>query len=255
MRFALLGSGSRGNAIVFEHAGTRLLIDCGFSSREMVRRLARLEIAPETLDAVLVTHEHDDHVRGLARFADRHDLPVWLTPGTLAALEPNVPATVELFSPHEPFALNDFEILPFPVPHDAREPAQFVVSDGDHRVGVLSDLGRVTPHVNDHTRDCDALILECNHDLEMLANGRYPTLLKRRVSSGMGHLSNTQAAGFLGDVDTRALQHVVAAHLSETNNTPDLARAAMAEALGCREDWIGVADQEAGLTWRAITTR
>lgn len=253
MRFAFLGSGSRGNALVFEHGDTRLLIDCGFSGKEMERRLARLDIAPESLTAILVTHEHDDHVRGLARFAGRHRLPVWLTPGTFAALDAKAPETSELFSPHEPFALDDLEILPFPVPHDAREPAQLVVSDGERRVAVLSDLGRVTPHVRAHLADCDALVLECNHDPEMLAAGRYPASLKRRVSGHMGHLSNNQAAALLADLDTSALQHIVAAHLSDNNNTPDLARAALAEALGCREDWIGVADQEQGLSWRAIT--
>lgn len=255
MRFASLGSGSRGNAAVFEHGDTRLLVDCGFSAREMARRLARLEIEPCSLDAVLITHEHGDHVRGLSRFADQHDLPVWLTPGTLAALQPSAPAAVELFSPHEPFALRDFEIQPFPVPHDAREPVQFVLSNGHHGIGVVTDIGRMTPHAASAAADCDALILECNHDPTMLAQGRYPASLKRRVSGPMGHLSNDQAAGFLAGMDTGALQHVVAAHLSESNNTPDLARAAVSGTLGCREHWVAVADQETGLTWREITTR
>lgn len=256
MRFASLGSGSRGNAAVFEHGDTRLLIDCGFSAREMGRRLTRLEIEPTTLDAVLVTHEHGDHVRGLTRFAAQYGLPVWSTPGTASALEAaDEPVSFESFSPHEPFAIRDFEIRPFPVPHDAREPVQFVLSDGARRIGVLSDLGRVTRHVAAEVADCDALILECNHDPEMLAGGRYPASLKRRVGGAMGHLSNQQAAGFLAGMNTRVLQHIVAAHLSESNNTPDLARAAVAESLGCHDHWVAVADQRTGLTWRDITTR
>lgn len=255
MRFAWLGSGSRGNAAVFEHGSTRLLVDCGFSARDTTRRLAQLEVEPDSLDAVLVTHEHSDHVRGLTRFADRHDLPVWLTPGTFAALQPEAPASIEVFSPHEPFALRDFEIHPFPVPHDAREPVQFVFSDGARGIGVLTDLGRMTPHAAQAAADCDALILECNHDPRLLAEGRYPPSLKRRISGAMGHLSNEQAAGFLAGMDTSALQHIVAAHLSESNNTPELARAAVADTLGCREHWVAVADQETGLTWREITTR
>lgn len=254
MRFASLGSGSRGNATVFEHGNTRLLIDCGFSGREMERRLARLAIDPGSLDGVVITHEHGDHVLGLRRFASRHQLTVWMTVGTMIALEPALPAAVELFSPHESFAIHDFEIQPFPVPHDAREPVQFVLSDGARRVGVLSDLGRVTPHVAETVSNCDALILECNHDRDLLIGGRYPASLKRRVSSVLGHLSNKQAAGFLASMDTSALQHIVAAHLSESNNTPDLARAAVADTLGCREHWVAVADQETGLTWREITT-
>lgn len=252
MRFAFLGSGSRGNAVLFEHGGTRLLVDCGFPRSELERRLARLDVAPESLAAVLVTHEHGDHLRGAAAFACRHRLPVWLTPGTFAAWRPRRMPEFELFSPHEAFALGDLEIVPYPVPHDAREPCQLVVSDGARRVAMLSDLGRITPHVRDTVTGCDALLLECNHDADMLAAGPYPASLKRRVAGGQGHLDNAQAAALLSDLDTSGLQHVIAVHLSEKNNTTDLALAALAGALGCARNWIGVADQEEGLSWRAI---
>lgn len=255
MRFAFLGSGSGGNAIVIEAGATRILVDCGFSCREMERRLARVGMEPASLDAILITHEHDDHVRGAARFAGRHRLPLWLTPGTCAGWTAADKPAFELFSPHDPFVVRDLEITPFPIPHDAREPCQFVVSDGGFRIGILSDLGSVTAHIRDLVADCQALLLECNHDAPMLACGPYPAAIKRRVGGALGHLSNDQAAAFLAGADTGNLQHVVATHLSAHNNTPEQARGALAGALGCGADWVAVADQREGLSWRALTTR
>lgn len=255
MRFASLGSGSRGNALVVESGDTRVLVDCGFAMADAERRLSRLALEPGDLDAILLTHEHVDHVRGVARLARRYDLPVWATPGTFAAWAPGELPAIELFSPHEPFALADLEIWPYPVPHDAREPVQFVVADGDRRLGLLSDIGRVTPHVRSMVADCDALVLECNHDVGMLAAGPYPPSLKRRVGGDQGHLSNHQAAALLAALDGSRLQHVVAAHLSEQNNTPEAACAAMAEALNCTSDWLSAASQNEVLGWRSITTR
>lgn len=252
MRFAYLGSGSRGNAAVIEQGATRILLDCGFSVREASRRLDRLGIHPETLSGILVTHEHSDHLSGVKRMARRHDLPVWLTPGTNAAWGVDDVPGVELISPHQPFAVEELEVTPFPVPHDAREPCQFVFSDGARRVGVLSDTGTITPVIRQHLTGCDALLLECNHDREMLAQGPYPESLKRRVGGSMGHLSNAQAAELLTSLDTDALLHLVVAHLSEKNNTPERARNALAEVLGCSPDWIGVASQDEGLDWREV---
>ena len=255
MRFAYLGSGSRGNAAVVECRDTRLLIDCGFSLAETERRLARLKLGGDDLTAIVVTHEHSDHVLGVARLARRHDLPVWLTPGTRAAWAASEQlAQVELFSPHEPFAIGALEILPFPVPHDAREPCQMVIGDGDRRLGILSDAGRVTPHMRASIDACQALLLECNHDPELLAAGPYPASIKQRVGGRLGHLSNAQAAQLLAGLDNRALQHIVVAHLSENNNRPDLARAALADALTCEPDWVEVAHQKDGLSWRTITS-
>lgn len=255
MRFAKLGSGSRGNAVVVESGGTRVLVDCGFSLAEAERRLARLGLTGSDLDAVLLTHEHIDHVRGVAQLARRHRLAVWATPGSFAAWAPVGLPGVELFSPHEPFAVGDLEIWPYPVPHDAREPCQFVIGDGARRLGLLCDVGRVTPHVRAMVDDCDALILECNHDVTMLAAGPYPAFLKRRVGGGLGHLSNDQASALLAGLDTRRLQHVVAAHLSEKNNTPAAACAALAVALNCTPDWVSAATQGEVLEWRSIATR
>lgn len=263
-RFASLGSGSEGNALVAEVAEggsiTRVMIDCGFGLRECERRLARLDIEPASLSGILVTHEHGDHIGGVERVARKHGVPVWMTYGTFVAsnlggtgpYKSELDFELRLMDHHEPFAIGGIEVHPFPVPHDAREPAQFVLSDGARRLGVLTDLGAATPHVEAMLADCEALVLECNHDGAMLQNGPYPASLKARVGGRYGHLENAQAAALLARVAHTGLRHVLAAHLSAQNNTPALARAALAAVLGCSEDWIGIADQELGFDWRSL---
>lgn len=255
MRFASLGSGSEGNALVVEADGTRILLDCGFSLRETQARLNRLGLTPDDLSAVIVTHEHSDHIGGVARLAAKHRLPVWLSYGTYAFLAglDQVPDDCHLFDSHSTFAIGALSVQPFPVPHDAREPTQFVFGDGDARLGVLTDTGCSTPHIEAMLSGCDALLLECNHDSEMLANGPYPPSLKRRVGGKHGHLDNAAAAALLRALDTTRLQHILAAHLSRKNNTPELAKHALAQVLGCETDWIGIADQAAGFDWREIS--
>jgi len=252
VRFAVLGSGSRGNGMVVEVGATLLLIDCGLSVLQVKRRLAALGKTPEDLSAVVVTHEHSDHVSGVAGLARCYDLPVWATPGTASAAGLGDLPGCRLFDCHAPFAVNDVEAMPFPVPHDAREPCQFVFGDGRWRLGVLTDVGSLTPHIAECLDGCDALVLECNHDTAMLAEGSYPPSLKQRVGGRHGHLNNHQAADLLRRLDDSHLQHLVAAHLSDKNNTPALARAALAGAMGCAPEWIAVADQEQGLAWREI---
>jgi len=254
MRFALLGSGSQGNGLVVEVQATRVLLDCGFSLAETTRRLARVGLAPSDLAAVVITHEHQDHVGGAARFARKHRLPVWLTSGTLRGLEGLFGTDVEvcMVRGYDVFSVGDIRIEPFPVPHDAREPAQYVFGDGASRLGVLTDAGHVTAHMQRCLSACDAVVLECNHDAELLLAGTYPEALKSRISGRLGHLDNAAAGALLARLDARRLQHVVAAHLSEDNNRPDLARGALADALGCAPHWIEVADQQAGLGWRQL---
>lgn len=253
MRFASLGSGSRGNALVVEVGRTRILLDCGFPLREVERRLVRIGLDPGLVDAVVLTHEHDDHIGSAARLARKFGVPLWLTHGTAraAGIDPSL-AKGGVIDSHRPFSVGDIEIYPFPVPHDAREPVQFVFSDGDHRLGVLTDTGTPTSHIQEMLTGCDALVLECNHDPEMLAAGSYPEKLKRRIASRLGHLDNSAAASLLASLNTTRLKHIVAAHLSQTNNTPLLAGAALARALGCEPEWIGVADQDEGFGWREI---
>lgn len=258
MRFASLGSGSRGNALVIEAGGpgatTRVLLDCGFGPRELARRLARLGLVPDDLDAVVVTHEHSDHIAGVTKCVRRFGLEAFLSHGTRAAMphDKGEPPSWQVFDSHRPFAVGALELHPFPVPHDAREPVQFVFSDGRHRLGVLTDTGSATPHIVAMLDGCDALVLECNHDSEMLERGRYPRHLKQRIAGRFGHLDNLAAAALLATLDRSRLQHVVAAHLSEQNNTPDLARSALAGALGWAVDSVGIAGQEDGCAWRDI---
>lgn len=254
MRFACLGSGSKGNAWVVESGTTRILIDCGFSARETARRLERLGVAADSINAVLLTHEHSDHARGVAGFSAKHEADIWLTHGAHAMLDAvgDAPRRVNEIDSHTPFAVGDIEITPVAVPHDAREPVQFVLSDGRLRLGILTDAGHVTAHMETAYADCDALAVECNHDVDLLRRGSYPPALKARILGRYGHLDNAMARDFLAKVASDRLQHVVAAHLSEENNRPELARQALAGALGCENDWIGVADQEAGCEWRQI---
>ncbi len=252
MRFSSLGSGSGGNAALVEEGDTCVLIDCGFSVKETERRLGRLGRAPESIDAILVTHEHADHIGGVGVWARRHGTAVWMTPGTWGHRGLGELPGVELFSCHGPFAIGDLEVWPFPVPHDAREPSQFVIGNGAVRLGILTDAGRSTQHIESQLEGCDALMIECNHDAEMLASGPYPPSLKARVGGGHGHLSNSQAGAVLARVDTSGLQHVVAAHLSDKNNRPELARAAVSAALGCEPEWVTVAEQDEGFGWREV---
>jgi phosphoribosyl 1,2-cyclic phosphodiesterase len=254
MRFCCLGSGSEGNGLVVESGSTRILIDCGFAVSETVARLARNGIEPESLAAVVVTHEHADHLGGVPRFAARFGLAVWLTHGTLAAANGRLRTvlSVHAFDGHDPFVIGDLALAPIPVPHDAREPVQFVFGDGARRLGLLTDLGMSTPHVVESLAGCDALVLECNHDPELLANSDYPAALKARIAGRHGHLANAAAADLLRDIDCSRLQHVFAAHLSRQNNRPEFARAALAGALGCTPDWVGIAEQDSGFEWREI---
>ena len=254
MRFASLGSGSEGNGLVVEAGGSRVMIDCGFGVRDTAVRLARIGLAPGDIDAIVVTHEHTDHVGGVAAFASKHAIPVWLTFGTMTIVGERFAGMERVygFDSHDRFAVGALEVHPFPVPHDAREPVQFVITDGAVRLGVLTDLGMSTPAVERALTGCEALVLETNHDAAMLSEGPYHASLKSRIGGRFGHLDNAASAALLASLDNSRLRHIVAAHLSKQNNTPRHARAALAQALGCTEDWIGVADQAAGFDWREI---
>jgi phosphoribosyl 1,2-cyclic phosphodiesterase len=254
MRFASLGSGSKGNALLIESGGTRILLDCGFGLAELSGRLSRIGRETRDLDAIIVTHEHGDHGGGVARLSARDGVPVYCTRGTYSGLGPDAGAIVgrHFIDAYTPFAIGSIEVTPYTVPHDAREPVQFVIGSGSSRLGVLTDAGMPTPHIVASLSGVDALVIECNHDPEMLENGPYPAQLKRRIAGRLGHLSNQASAEILQAMDRSRLQHVIAAHLSEKNNTPDLARDALAGALDCTPGWIGIATQEEGFAWREI---
>jgi phosphoribosyl 1,2-cyclic phosphodiesterase len=260
MRFASLGSGSAGNCLVVEQASlvssTRLLLDCGFGVSELVKRLQRLDLAPEQITGILVTHEHDDHAKGAFKFAAKYNVPVWLSHGSLKMCERYIPnsaeITLNIIDSHTQFSIEAIQINPYPVPHDAREPTQFTFSDGQYKLGVLTDAGASTAHIEQVLSGCDALVLECNHDLHMLENGAYPYSLKKRVGSKLGHLDNQSAAALLAKLDNSKLKHIIAAHLSAKNNTADLAQAALSNVLSCSKEWIGIAQQEDGFAWRSF---
>ena len=256
MQVASLGSGSRGNGTLIEDGDTCLLVDLGFSVRETVHRLERLDRLPSDINAVLVTHEHSDHIGGVLPFILRFDIPVFMTAGTrdsraftkicekLGVFNP-----VECFSPHKPFTIGGITIEPVAVPHDASEPCQFVFSNSVHRVGLLTDTGYITPHVQRQFQNLDVLLLESNYDPEMLDSGPYPYRLKHRISGSQGHLSNAQAASLLAGIDIRRLQHLVISHISEKNNLPGLVTSAITEVL---DDWRGeltLAGQDDGTQW------
>jgi phosphoribosyl 1,2-cyclic phosphodiesterase len=256
VRFASLGSGSKGNCLVAQAGASAVLLDCGLSPRETERRLARLGLEASDLDAILVTHEHDDHAGHAYAFAAKHALPVYLTHGTRRAQEAAGKAVegleLRMIETRESFAVGDLRVEPFTVPHDAREPVQFVLSDGARRLGVLTDLGAPTAHVEAMLSGCHALVLEANHDLDLLWKGGYPNWLKERIAGPFGHLDNASAGRLLEAIDRSRLTHVIAAHLSAQNNSAALARAALARALGCAEEWVGVATQDEGFGWRSL---
>lgn len=249
MRFASLGSGSEGNGLVVEAGSTRVLMDCGFGLADSVSRLARLGLNPSDLAGIVVTHEHGDHIGGVGRLARKHKLPVWLTAGTLAMAQDLKDVAVQVIDSHAAFAVDGLEIQPFPVPHDAREPVQYVFGDGNRRLGVLTDTGCSTQHIEAMLQGVEALVLECNHDAAMLENGPYPVSLKRRVGGRFGHLENEQSAALLDTLKHDKLQCVMAAHVSRRNNTSALAQRALAKVLDCADEEVRVACQTAGFDW------
>lgn len=252
MRFASLGSGSEGNGLLVVAGSTRVLMDCGFGLGDSITRLARLGLRPDDLAGIVVTHEHGDHIGGVGRLARKYRLPVWLTEGTRTMAQDLDGVAVQVIDSHAVFEVGDLEIQPFPVPHDAREPVQYVFGDGNRRLGVLTDTGCSTPHIEAMLAGVAALVLECNHDATMLESGPYPLSLKRRVGGRFGHLENAQSAALLDKLNHTALQCVMAAHVSRKNNTVALAQRALAQVLDCADDDVRVACQTAGFDWIRI---
>lgn len=233
MRLLSLGSGSKGNATLVESGDTCLLVDCGFSLTELTRRMASVGRHPDQLTGVLVTHEHGDHCRGVPVLARRYRLPLYVTAGTARVAGLGDQDSIEVINGHDGFQVGGIAVTPVSVPHDAREPVQFVFRHRRKTLGVLTDLGSVTAHVVESYRDCDGLLLEANHDLEMLDQGPYPRALKQRVGGDWGHLNNSQAARFLEAMGTERLQGIVIGHMSEQNNRLDRVRAEFDPLLAC----------------------
>ena len=255
MRFCSLGSGSSGNATLVEArsgaATSRVLIDCGFSLRELQARLARIDLGCDDIDAVFVTHEHGDHIGCAVALARRHAVPLWMSRGTWRAIgQPALPERLlQLARDGEPIAVGALQLIPYTVTHDALEPLQLRLTDGARHLGVLTDVGSITTHVIANLQHCDALLLECNHDRAMLAASSYPASVKARIGGRLGHLANDTSAQILAACLHGGLKHLVAAHLSERNNTPALAREALAAVCHVPADDIVVADPACGFGW------
>lgn len=233
MRFCVLGSGSKGNATFVESGQTRLLIDAGFSGKEIEHRLAAIGVGAETLSGLLITHEHGDHIKGAAILSRRYHLPVFINEPTLAAAGPvlhNLPQC-QPFVTGQTFVFQDFQIHPYAISHDAADPVGFLLNNGRLLMGYCTDTGVVSKLMQHRLSNCHGLVLECNHDPELLRNGPYPPALQQRVRGKTGHLANGEAAGFLREILHDNLEHVVLSHISETNNRPHLAQEAMAAVL------------------------
>jgi phosphoribosyl 1,2-cyclic phosphodiesterase len=252
VQFASIGSGSKGNGTLIRDQQTLLLMDCGFTLKETEKRLQRLGVDPSELSAILVTHEHTDHAKGIGPLSRRYQVPVYATHGTQQASRFGELKQFQPICMQTPFAVGSIRIQPVAVPHDAREACQFVFeNDSGARLGVLTDCGSLTVHMHQHYQGCHALLLECNHDPDMLAQGPYPPSLKQRVGGAFGHLSNQQAAQFLTNVMCDQLQHLYITHISEKNNRSELAIDALASTNPPVQE-IVVIDQELGLEWQQI---
>ena len=248
MRFASLGSGSAGNSTLIQHGNTLVMVDCGFGIRDTERRLSSFDLSPERLSAIIVTHEHTDHLKGVGPLSRKYNIPVYMTEGTFFSREHGRLPDLRLIRHYEPFHIDQVEVIPVAVPHDAREPAQYIFHGNDLKLGILTDLGSITSHIIDHYRHCDGLLIEANHDLTMLARGPYPLSLQRRVASAWGHLNNAQAVAFLQEPGFERLKQVVVGHISQKNNSLEEVEKVM-QPLAHKYSSMLFASQDEGFPW------
>lgn len=248
LAICVLASGSKGNAVYISDGITSILVDAGLSGKEIERRLRSRNLSPDHLDAILVSHEHSDHIRGVGVLSRRYHLPVYLSRETKKVVS-------RIGDLHESrtfecgltFMINKLQVHPFSISHDAEEPAGFTIRQNGTSIGIATDLGVATTMVKEHLKLCSMLVLEANHDPVMLVDGPYPWPLKQRIQSRMGHLSNSESGTLLRELQHERLQHVILAHLSETNNTPEKAFQEVAKALThCRAQLTVANQQECG---------
>lgn len=236
MRVCLIASGSKGNAVYLQSGESRILIDAGFAARELSRRLSLIGIEADALNAVFVSHEHGDHCRGLGPLARRYQLPVYMNPETFKAL-PALGRVADLqhFDTGTPFTCRDMHVETIPLTHDAARPVAYVIETREGRIGVATDLGIATRLVRERLKNCRVLILEANHDEILLRDGPYPWPLKQRIRGNHGHLSNSACADLLADLLWEGLDTVFLAHMSETNNRPELATSCVQRVLDAQD--------------------
>jgi len=249
IQFCSLGSGSKGNGTLLAFDQSLIMVDCGFSIKETVRRMDSKGICPSQVSAILVTHEHSDHIAGVAGFANKYSIPVWLNKGTNLHKKCESIKSKELFNSHQPFQLGDFLVTPVTVPHDSREATQFVFSAAEYSVGLLTDVGHITNHIIEAYSRCDAILLEFNYELAMLMSGPYPFSLKQRVSGDLGHLSNQQAIDMLSQMDLSKLSKIVAMHISEENNRREIVKEKLKTIITTNSTRFYLANQTDGVQW------
>ncbi len=249
IQFCSLGSGSKGNATLIRFDSSLILVDCGFSIKETVRRLSLKGVSACSITAILVTHEHSDHISGVAGLSNKYSIPVWLNGGTSLHTKCQSINSMHRFNSHENFNLGEFHIQPIAVPHDARESTQFILSAGGKSIGILTDVGHITKHMIRAYKTCDALLLEFNYDHRLLMEGKYPYKLKQRVSGNLGHLSNEQSVQLLAQMETIILEKLVAMHISEENNSHQLIKAQLNTLDGIEKVHFSFADQANGFEW------
>lgn len=250
MKFASLGSGSKGNATIIDTEHGCLMIDCGFSIKETARRLERVGKSPQDISAILVTHEHSDHWKGVLPFASKFSIDVYATAGCYRAVNvsPSTSKLLKVICSHSEFMINNVHVLPIPVPHDANEPVQYIFSYDQYRLGILTDVGNITPYIVEQYNNCSGLLVEANHDIELLRAGAYPKFLKDRVAGQWGHLNNHQTASLLSAIDQQSIQKLVIGHISESNNNSARVKQAIEDVFP-RSEKIIYANQNEGFDW------
>ncbi len=252
IQFCSLGSGSKGNGTLVAFKQTILLLDCGFSTKETVKRLQEKGIIPSQITAILVTHEHSDHIKGVSSFSNKYSIPVWMSKGTSLHKQSIKIINNNIIDCHNDFLVGNINITPVLVPHDSREAVQFVFKAANKMLGILTDVGCITNHIVNEYDLCDVLILEFNYDEEMLHQGVYPYKLKQRVSGRLGHLSNKQSIELLEKINSSNLQLLVVAHKSAENNSNLIIESAIREMTKIKNINYFIASQESGFHWMNI---
>lgn len=248
LQFTSLGSGSKGNCTVVQHGRTTILVDCGFSRVRTIEKLRSRGVAPEDVDAIVVTHEHSDHISGVRLFANHFDVPVFATSGTFSAIDKLGHTLVNEIVAGDCIDIGELQVHSVPVPHDAREPTQFIFDNQSVRLGILTDIGVITDHVVEQYSLCNALFVESNHDTDMLWSGNDPQYLKSRVSSDRGHLSNDQAREFIDQVLHERLTTIAIGHISQRNNSVSMLQREYSDLIRARK--VEFATQEYGTSWQ-----
>ena len=252
MKFVSIGSGSKGNATVIQNANTTVMIDCGFSGKEAVARLKEKGLTPQDLDAILVTHEHTDHCKGVATLSRQYAIPIYMSHGTARGMK-LLKYQYKKILAGSAFNIGDFKIDPICVPHDSNEATQFIINDNNKRFGILTDLGHITAHIQKAYKDCDSILLEFNHDVALLEKGPYPYSLKKRVGGHLGHLNNQQAANMLKSMNLMRLKNLALSHISDKNNCSKLAMETAQKITQNTNINIHTLEQQFGSDWITVT--